>query len=180
MRSPEQHHDAAPTGQTRAANRRVSIVVAAVLLFTTVVGVAITRTRHEADARNADLQRVNHTLDEERVAVAAAAQRRRDAEAVLGRVLDRLEHERSDRSDVRSLYEVISAQLKAKLDELETTSENLELRARQLDQLNQCLTGVAAAMKLAAYDADSRVLETLDAVADVCASARGLTTKGAG
>jgi chromosome segregation ATPase len=179
MRSPEQRRDAAPSDEPRPGSRRVVLAASAVLLASALVGAAIVQTQHDYDGVSADLQRVNQSLDEERGAVGEAAQRRRDAEAVLARVLDRLEHERSDRSDVRSLYEVISAQLEEKLDELESTSGNLELRARQLDQLNQCLSGVAAAMKLAAYDADSRVIESLEAVADVCASARGLTAKDA-
>jgi hypothetical protein len=179
MRSPEQQRAASHSAPPRPDGRRVAVAAGLIVLVIAIVGVAIVRTRHDSERLDAQLQRVNHSLEEERVALREAAQRRRDAEAVLSRVLDRLAHERSDRTEVRSFYEVVSAQLENKLSQLESTSGDLELRARQLDQLNQCLTGVAAAMKLAAYDADNRVIETLQAVAEVCESARGLTTKGA-
>jgi chromosome segregation ATPase len=178
MRSPEQQRDASHSA-ARPDRRRVAVAAGVIVLVIAIVGVVIVRTRHDSERLDAQLQRVNQSLEEERVALREAAQRRRDAEAALTRVLDRLAHERSDRTEVRSFYEVVSAQLEEKLNQLESTSGDLELRARQLDQLNQCLTGVAAAMKLAAYDADSRVIETLQAVAEVCESARGLTTKGA-
>ncbi|MDQ1521452.1 MAG: hypothetical protein QOI55_2525, partial [Actinomycetota bacterium] len=104
-----------------------------------------------------------------------AGARRRAGEAALDATIRRLQRERSTHREVGDLYRVITVELAQRRKDLNATSSDVELRARRLDQLNQCLTGVAQAMKEASYDANSRVVATLQSVADVCAAARGLT-----
>jgi len=154
------------------AHRRIAVIVALGLLLAGGVFYGIRRNQHDLDVVTGELRHAERVLHEERVAVSAAGERRREAEATLDRTLARLAHERQVRGAARALFDEITAQLAERRQELRDTSSDLEWRAKQLDYLNFCLAGVAKALNEASYDADARAVETLRSFADVCALAR--------
>jgi hypothetical protein len=145
------------------------------LVVVTLLVVATVQVRQRRDTTVDRLHRVERALAEGRVDAIAAGARQQDAEASLDRTLARLAHQRSARRDVRHLYDALGKELAKQRRQLQLTSTDLTARSEQLLQLNQCLQGVAIAMRQAAYDADEQAVATLRFVADVCARARGLT-----
>jgi hypothetical protein len=166
---------APPLRRPRLRAHRSLVLGVALALTAAMLGLGIRNAERDMDAVRDDLAAADRALRNEELAVVAAGERRRETEATLQATLTRLGEAQEARQAVRTLYEAISKDLEAQRAMLRTTEIDLYTRAYQLGQLEQCLTGVAAAMRQASYDADEAVLETLASVASVCEAARGLT-----
>jgi hypothetical protein len=167
----------ARSSRRRTTARRAGVLFALAAVLSGVVGYGIRRTQHDLHVVTTDLRRVDRALQDEGVAVQAAGERRRTTEATLDRTLVRLRRERDVRRDVRAEFDALSIELGKRREQLRSTSSDLGARQKQLDLLNFCLVGVAKAMNEAAYDADSRAIETLRTIAPVCALATGAETR---
>jgi hypothetical protein len=158
--------------------RRWAALLVVLALVVTGALVALDNVRDDTSRVRDDLAATDELLDAERVAVGTAGAQRERADATLAATIDRLGDANDARHDVEVYFRALRNNLREQQAKLQSTNIDAYVRTQQLNKLNECLTGVATAMRQASYDAQSRVIETLQSVARVCEEARALTGSG--